>query len=358
MASEQSNPKGAPIISREEVDSLFAQWAENDRRAAENPPSDKLPDHLQALFDGEVQRLVAFRKSLRAAIDNDHDLSVLGVNERRHGTRIVVDPSYELPSTAEGAFLAFKRPQIKAEVDKQLGNPLPTTIDDFLVALRQEADETYQAYGLPTGATRYWRKRKTNDNDWASWQGGYAGVGDDPAQIVAACQLATIANLGADHPVTHAGRLHSCTMSLQSEALKTPVDVFGLVSWAMAAQSAADTLHAVTTKRRASGLTDAEAVFRGEKAKKRADALTSDAASKRRKARQPTLDAAKRILEQAGNRNMSMTALINELAAQDFVHDTKALTTWIVKADLMVPRGANKQGYKPNPELFAKKIRG
>jgi hypothetical protein len=175
---------------------------------------------------------------------------------------------------------------------------------------------------------------------------------------VAACQLATITNLGADHPVTHAGRLHSCVMSLQAEALKTPVDVFGLVSWAMAAQSAADTLHAVTTKRRASGLTDAEAVFRGEKAKKRADALTSDAASKRRKARQPTLDAAKRILEQAGNRNMSMTALINELAAQDFVHDTKALTTWIVKADLMVPRGANKQGYKPNPELFAKKIRG
>jgi hypothetical protein len=264
MGQDQDSGKGASPMTKEDVDDLFRLWAEIDQRAIESPPTDKLPDHLQALFDREVERQVALRNSIRDAIDQNENLSDLGLKERRHGTRTLVDLPVELSNSPEGLFLVFSNFEIQQEVAKQIGSPQPKTIEELILMLRQEADRTYSAFGLPTGSAGYWLERGAEETDWKCWHTGNPEVESDAEKFALASRFATLANFGQDHPVTHAGRLHSCVLSLETAAKQMPVDRFGLVMAAMVAQSAADILHTVTAKRRASGLTEAEAVFRGD----------------------------------------------------------------------------------------------
>lgn len=260
---EESGKNLQPMTSNN-VDELFSQWAENDERAIESRPTEKLPDYLQALFDREVARRVALRKSIQNAIDKNANLSDLGLQERRQGTRTLVDLPIEISNTQEGLFLALSNFKIQQEVVKQLGSPNPETIEELVVMLRQEADRTYSAFGLPTGSASYWLERGAQETDWKCWHAGTPAEDCDAEKCAFASRFATFANFGHDHPVTHAGKLHSCILSLEAAANQRPVNLFGLVVAAMVAQSAADILHTVTAKRRASGLTEAQAVFRGD----------------------------------------------------------------------------------------------
>jgi hypothetical protein len=179
---------------------------------------------LAALTAIEIERRETFKREALEAAGDPEKLAAIGAKEVRFGTGLrVVRRREPNPDKNQALIEGFAR--INAHF--AMG---PQSLDELIADLRADADEVYADYGLLAGAADH-------------------------------------ANLGVDHPVSHAGRLHSCALMLEAAAMANPVDVFQIAIRAMAAQSAADTLHAVTAKRRASGLTDAQAVFRGDENK-------------------------------------------------------------------------------------------
>lgn len=262
MVDYKDSPNDAPILSDETVDNPFPQLAETFRRAAESRLSDEFTDQEQAWFDGEVQRRLALRHSIKTAFDKKENPADLGDHLKRQGTRTYLVPQIEASNTEERLFLARSAEAIEEEVAKQLGEPIPKTIDELLLMFRKKADKAYAAYKppLPTGAAIYWLEPGAQEKDWDRWHAG----GSDMHRIAEPSDFAEIADLDHDHPVMHAGRLHRCLVDLEGAAKALTVDLFGLVKVAMEVQSVADTLYTVTVKRRESGLTEAEAAFRGD----------------------------------------------------------------------------------------------
>ncbi len=243
-----------------------------------------LTPKLRKLFDDEVQRQANFIQNALAAGADEEALNAFGITKRRHGTEIISEllKSAEVEYPDHVAFLRLAGPDISKAVAARIGRPFAESISDLIGAARRLADKTYGRHGLPTGFTRYGLPAGADKTDWSSWNNiasrpieNWQLLADasELAKLAAASKLAKLAGTSEfakladaikDHPISHAGQLHAAARRLEAVSLEDPVDKFMLVVASMELQRSIDTLIAVTARRMASGLTHADALFRGE----------------------------------------------------------------------------------------------
>lgn len=226
----------------------------------------------------------------------------------------------------------------------------PKDLDELCKMLRDEADAVYAKHGLPVGKVMHAYREDGGQIQWL----------DDPEKepagsygIKAASLLIAHADNKTDEALVLASQLHSAIQSLEGASRAEPPSVFRVTVAAMDVQVALAELRAVTKRRADSEATLAQTTRSGVQAKQGQKNLTKAAnEGKAKKAKKPEfLEAARTLLSNPRNRQMSMGMCIRALAELGHNKDEKTARTWLKESGLFVQRGAGPS-YLPNPTLF------